>query len=130
MTGHDDAAQVTENFFTTYTKALLERDAAAIADHYAVPALIEFPQEAIAVTKRSQTEDFFEQAFAQYANVTQAEPTVTIAASGPHSIWADVSWEYHGGAPAERNMYQLTRHDGTWRIAVLTPLADVTPLDE
>lgn len=39
-----------------------------------------------------------------------------------HSIWVDVTWTYHGGAPDERNMYQLVRTDEGWKIAVLTPL--------
>lgn len=36
---------IAEQFFETYTYALLARDAAGIADHYAVPALIEFPDQ-------------------------------------------------------------------------------------
>lgn len=44
------------------------------------------------------------------------------AASTGHSIWADVTWKYQGGAPDERNMYQLVRTDAGWKIAVLTPL--------
>ena len=44
-----------------------------------------------------------------------------VAATG-HSIWADVSWHHHGGAPDERSMYQLVRNGDKWTIAVLTPL--------
>ncbi len=123
MTEHFNAEQVAGSFFTTYAEALMRRDTAVIADHYAVPALIEFPEAAISVSQRTQTRAFFESALPQYHDVTELDHTVRVAASGPHSIWADVSWDYHGGAPAERNMYQLTQHDGVWRIAVLTPLA-------
>src|SRR5699024_151749 len=51
-----------------------------------------------------------------------------VIASTEHSIWADVTWRYHGGAPDERNMYQLVQTDDGWKIAVLTPLtlAEVT----
>lgn len=122
MTGNPEAHEIATNFFADYARALLARDAATIADHYGVPALIEFPQSSMAVTDRAQTEQFFEQAFAQYAAVTAADPHVTVVATAPHSLWADVRWDYHGDAPAERNMYQLAMHDGTWRIVVLTPL--------
>ena len=124
MTEHFNAEQVAGAFFATYAEALLRRDADAIAEHYATPALIEFPQAAIPVSERAQTRDFFETAFAQYRDVTQTYHTIKVAACGPHSIWADVSWNHHGGAPDERLMYQLTHHEGTWRIAVLTPLSN------
>lgn len=39
-----------------------------------------------------------------------------------HSIWADVTWTYHGGAPDERNMNQLVRTDEGGKTAVPTPL--------
>lgn len=124
MTDNFNADQVAGAFFATYAQALLRRDAAAISDHYAIPALIEFPEAAIPVSERAQTQDFFESAFPQYRDVSRTDHAVTITAYGPHSIWADVSWDHHGGAPNERNMYQLTQHDGVWRIAVLTPLAN------
>lgn len=122
MSDITDATRVADAFFESYTRALLDRDPAAIADLYAVPALIEFPGEAIAVTDRSQTERFFEGAFAQYADVTESHALVTVVASAPHSIWVDARWDHHGGAPDERSMYQLALRDGEWRIAVLTPL--------
>src|SRR5699024_3265194 len=109
-------------FFDTYTRALIDRDAAAIADHYAVPALIEFPGQRISVTDASQTESFFAGAFDQYEAVTEVDTVVSVIASTGHSIWADVTWRYHGGAPDERNMYQLVQTDDGWKIAVLTPL--------
>lgn len=109
-------------FFDSYTTALLDRDAAAIADLYAVPGLIEFPGQRIAVTDTKQTEEFFTGAFGQYAEVTEAEAKVSVVAATEHSIWADVTWHYHGGADDERNMYQLVRTEAGWKIAVLTPL--------
>ncbi len=124
MTEDIDPHTIAQTFFDTYAAALLDRDADAIADHYAVPALIEFPEASIPVTSHEQTAAFFAQAFGQYADVTSAEASITIAATGPHSIWADVAWDHGGAAPDERNMYQLTRRDGVWRIAVLTPLDD------
>jgi len=109
-------------FFESYTAALLARDAAAIAGHYAVPALIQFPEQAIAVSDPSQTEEFFTQAFGQYAGISEAHPSIDIVAETAHSIWADVTWSYDDDARNERNMYQLVRAGDGWRIAVLTPL--------
>lgn len=73
-----------------------------------------------------QTEAFFASAFSQYEGVAAAEATVEVIAATSHSIWADVTWNYHDGAPNERNMYQLVRSDidAGWQIAVLTPLDD------
>ena len=115
--------EITRDFFAAYTRALLDRDAAAIAGHYAVPALIAFPDQSIAVSDAAQTEQFFAGAFQQYEGVTTAEPLVTIVAETVHSIWADVTWIYDTVDP-ERNMYQLVLAGGRWRIAVLTPLGD------
>lgn len=118
----DENSEVHTQFFDAYTRALLDRDAAAIADHYAVPALIEFPGQRILVTDAEQTKSFFESAFEQYEKVTDVDVVATVAASTGHSIWADVTWKYQGGAPDERNMYQLVCTDAGWKIAVLTPL--------
>ncbi|WP_209325921.1 hypothetical protein [Brevibacterium renqingii] len=118
----DENKGVHTEFFDTYSRALIDRDATAIADHYAVPALIEFPGQRILVTDASQTESFFAGAFDQYEGVTEADAAVSDVASTGHSIWADVTWAYHGGAPDERNMYQLVQTDDGWKIAVLTPL--------
>lgn len=59
-------------FFDSYTRAMLERDAGGVASHYAVPCLIEFPDQAIAISHARQTEEFFAGAFAQYQEVTAA----------------------------------------------------------
>lgn len=115
------ANETTQEFFNGYTRALLDRDAAAIAGHYAVPALIAFPDQAIAVTDAAQTVQFFEGAAAQYDGVSEATAAVDVVAETGHSIWADVTWSYDGN-PAERNMYQLVRSAGSWKVAVLTPL--------
>ena len=112
---------ITDEFFETYTHALLARDAKAIADHYAVPALIEFPDQAVPVSATAQTEEFFRSAFGQYEGVSDARAVVEVVAETGHSLWADVTWSYDG-APGERNMYQLVRTQGSWKIAVLTPL--------
>ena len=113
---------IAQQFFDSYTRALLDRDAKAIAEHYAVPALIEFPDHPIAVSEASQTEQFFSGAFGQYDGVSTTHATIRIVAETGHSIWADVSWHHHGGAPDERSMYQLVRNGDKWTIAVLTPL--------
>lgn len=108
-------------FFDTYARALLARDPQAVADMYAVPALIEFPEQALAVSSSAQTEEFFTAAFGQYDEITQVDAGVNVIAETGHSVWADVTWTYDG-SPAERFMYQLVRAGGQWQIAVLTPL--------
>ena len=113
---------IAQQFFDSYTRALLDRDAQAIAEHYAVPALIEFPEQAIAVSDARQTEEFFAGAFGQYEGVSRSDAAMEVVAATGHSIWADVSWHHHGGAPDERSMYQLVRNGDKWTIAVLTPL--------
>lgn len=123
LEGMDENNEVATEFFAAYAKALLDRDAEAIAAHYAVPALIEFPGQRIVVTDAAQTVEFFAGAFAQYEGVTEADAVVEVVAATGHSIWADVSWDYHGAASSERNMYQLVRIEDEWKIAVLTPLS-------
>ena len=113
---------VAEQFFNSYTRALLDRNAEAIAEHYAVPALIEFPDHPIAVSDASQTEQFFSGAFGQYEAVSTTHATIKVVAETGHSIWADVTWTHDAGAPSERFLYQLVRSGSDWRIAVLTPL--------
>ena len=44
-----------ETFFAAYAAALLARDEQAVADLYAVPALVLFPGTSIAVGDRGQT---------------------------------------------------------------------------
>ncbi|ACQ82382.1 hypothetical protein Bcav_4142 [Beutenbergia cavernae DSM 12333] len=109
------------DFFDTYTRALLDRDATAIADLYAVPALIEFPGQAVAVSDRAQTEAFFAAAVGQYAGVNEARAEIDVIAETGHSRWVDVRW-LHDGEPAERFVYQLVLTEGRWEIAVLTPM--------
>lgn len=110
---------IAKEFFTTYARALLDRDASKLAQLYAVPALIEFPGQAIAVSAAEQTEQFFAASFGQYEGVTEARPTIEVIASTGHSIWADVTWSYDGEA-RERFVYQLVRVAEQWKIAVLT----------
>ena len=109
-------------FFETYTRALLDRDAAAIAAHYAVPSLIEFPDQRIVIFEAAQTENFFRTAFEQYEGITRADADIDVVEKTGHSVWAAVNWSYDLDVPGERNMYQLVRIEGAWKIAVLTPL--------
>jgi hypothetical protein len=115
------ASQVADEFFADYTRALMDRDPAAIAERYSVPALIAFPGQLIAVSDASQTVDFFASAIGQYDSVSTATTEIRVAAATPASIWADVTWTYDSH-PGERNMYQLVQTAEGWRIGVLTPL--------
>ena len=116
-----DIADRVEVFFERYAAALLARDAAAVAELYAVPALILFPDNPVPVTSRGQTEQFFAASWVQYEGVESVEKRVRILAEAPWSVWADVAWSY-GGGPGERFCYQLMDDGGQLRIAVLTPL--------
>ena len=109
-------------FFERYAQALMARDERRVAELYAVPGLILFPGQAIAVSDEQQTQAFFASAWGQYEGVTDTHTDLEVVAETPASIWVDVTWQ-HVGAPPERLMYQLVPADGTWRIAVLTPLA-------
>lgn len=87
---------------------------------YAVPGLILFPGTSIAVSHRTQTEQFFTASFGQYEGVSEVDHELTITAKSSHSVWADVTWSYDG-RPRERFCYQLVGTDDL-QIAVLTPL--------
>lgn len=118
-------ADVVARFFHDYAAALLARDEEAVADLYAVPALVLFPGRAIAVSDRSQTAEFFASSWEQYDGVAEAEPDVSVLAATDDAIWADVRWSFDG-AERERFCYQLAR-DGAgpaerWQVAVLTPM--------
>lgn len=116
-----ESAERVSDFFDRYAAALLARDAAAVAELYAVPALILFPGNSIPVVDRSQTEQFFAASWVQYEGVDSVEKRVRIIAEAPWSVWADVAWSYNGG-PRERFCYQLVDGPDGYRIAVLTPL--------
>lgn len=118
-----DTTGVAQSFFAAYQEALLNRDAASIARHYAVPGLIAFPNQPVPITSQAQTEKFFTGAFGQYEGVTDASFDVIVVAATGHSIWADVTWSYNGGnVPGERNLYQLVVTGLRWQIAVVTPM--------
>ena len=114
--------QQIEAFLTDYAAALLARDEHRVADLYAVPALVLFPGNAVAVSAREQTEQFFVSAWGQYDGVDTVAHEVTLMGAGPATAWLDVTWVYDG-QPRERFCYQVVQGaDGAWRIAVLTPL--------
>ncbi|MEU4403888.1 nuclear transport factor 2 family protein [Streptosporangium sp. NPDC023963] len=118
LTHADESARA---FFQDYRDALLSRDVERIADSYHCDVLIAFPDQIRAVTDPSQTREFFKNAIGQYDGVEEAIPSITVMGATEHSIWADVSWDYGGAAPAERLVYQLLRTARGWRIGVLTP---------
>ena len=107
-------------FFDTYAAALLDRDEAAMADLYAIPSLIVFPGNLIAVTDKQQTEEFFASSWEQYEGVDRVERDLKVMAETAGVVWVDITW-YYGGEPRERFCYQLVEVDDTHRVAVLTP---------
>ncbi|MFB9892623.1 DUF4440 domain-containing protein [Planobispora takensis] len=115
------ARDIVEEFFDRYARALLARDAKAVAGMYAVPSLILFPGRSVAVSGAGQTEEFFAGAWGQYDGVQDTATDITLLAETGHSLWADVTWR-HGDGTAERLLYQLVETGGRWQIAVLTPL--------
>ncbi len=110
-----------EAFFAQYATALLARDEQAIARMYAVPSLILFPGQALAVSDPQQTAEFFAANWEQYSGVVEANPEITVMGTGPATIWADVTWSY-GGSAQERFCYQLVPAEHGQQIAVLTLL--------
>jgi len=119
MTDTNDKAS---QFFERYAAALLARDAKAIAGMYAVPSLILFPGRSILVTDAKQTEAFFAASWSQYDGVDAVDEQIVVMGEAPHSLWADVTWSYHG-QPRERFCYQLVEGSDGYQIAVLTPMA-------
>lgn len=113
------AREQAKAFFDAYARALLDRDERAIARMYAVPSLILFPGQALAVSEAAQTAEFFAANWVQYEGVQEASPEITIMGAGAASIWADVSWSFDG-AVRERFCYQLVPADTGHQIAVLT----------
>ena len=113
--------QATNEFFERYAAALLARDEKTIAGMYAVPSLILFPGQSIAVSDAAQTEQFFASSWGQYEGVDSADSRIVILAETPASVWADVTWSYDGQV-RERFCYQLVSSPDGWQIAVLTPL--------
>ena len=115
-------SQIARRFFDRYKSALLARDEKAVAEMYAVPSLILFPGNPILVSDTGQTEKFFASSWSQYDGVYEVDEQIAILGEAPGSIWADVTWTYHG-RPRERFCYQLVEGRGEYQIAVLTPMA-------
>jgi hypothetical protein len=108
-------------FFERYAAALLARDEAAMAGMYAIPSLILFPGNSIAVSDARHTEEFFAASWEQYEGVDSVDRQVVIMAEAPGSVWADVTWSFQG-QPGERFCYQLIEGADGYQIAVLTPM--------
>lgn len=113
--------ETVEQFFDRYAAALLARDAKAVAALYAVPSLILFPGNAIPVGDADQTEEFFAGSWDQYEGVESVDRALTVLATAPSTVWADVTWSYDG-EPRERFCYQLVAGPDGYQIAVLTPM--------
>ena len=117
-----DTSDTVQEFFDRYAAALLRRDEKVIATMYAVPGLIVFPGQLIAVSDASQTEEFFASTWSQYDEVDAADPQILTMGEAPGTVWADVTW-FYGGRAQERFCYQLVAGPQGYRIAVLTPMA-------
>lgn len=113
--------ETTTEFFDRYAAALLARDATTIAGLYAVPSLIVFPGQLIAVSDSTQTEQFFAASWGQYEGVDTIGKSISLILEAPGTLWADVTWTY--GDASERFCYQLIDRAEGPQIAVLTPLA-------
>jgi hypothetical protein len=108
-------------FFERYAAALLARDETAMIGMYAIPSLILFPGNSIAVSDARQTEEFFAASWEQYEGVDSVDQQVVIMAEAPGSVWANVTWSFQG-QPRERFCYQLIEGADGYQIAVLTPM--------
>jgi len=113
-------SDTTTEFFDRYAAALLARDAARVAALYAVPSLILFPGQAIAVSEAEQTEQFFAASWSQYEGIDAIDKKVSVMGEGPGTVWVDVTWSY--GDANEHFCYQLVERPQGLQIAVLTLL--------
>ncbi len=117
-----------QQFFAQYGEALLSRDAARIAGHYASPCFIVAPGHLQAVTDPAETEAFFAQSLSQYDGVETAEPEVELLKTEvEYTLWAVVTWSYAKAGekkakPQEKMCYQLAQQNGQWKIACLSML--------
>jgi hypothetical protein len=116
-----ETSESVNEFFDRYAAALLDRDASKVAEMYSVPSLIVFPGNIIPVSDSKQTEAFFASSWDQYEGVDSVEKEIKVMAAAPGTVWADVTWTYRGG-PQERFCYQLVEGEGSYQIAVLTPM--------
>ncbi|MCU1521144.1 MAG: hypothetical protein JWN19_1529 [Arthrobacter sp.] len=114
--------ETVDAFFDGYAKALLGRDARALAGMYAVPSLIIFPGRSIPVSEARQTEEFFASAWDQYEGIRELGKQLVIMGEAPGSVWVDLTWSY-GGRSRERFCYQLVDGPAGYQIAVLTLMA-------
>ena len=114
-------SDITTEFFDRYAAALLARDEASVAALYAVPALILFPGQAIAVSDTKQTEQVFAASWGQYEGVDAIDKKIAVMKEGPGTLWADVIWSY--GSATEHFCYQLVERTQGPQIAVLTLLS-------
>ena len=117
---------IAAEFFDRYAAALLARDEQAIAALYAVPGLIVFPGQLIAVSHRDQTAEFFASSWPQYEGVHEADRQIVIMGEAPGTVWADVTWSY-GGHVQERFCYQLVAGPQGYQVGVLTAMAPPEP---
>lgn len=118
----NDTSTRVEQFFERYAAALLARDERIMGRLYAVPSLILFPGNPIAVSDAAQTEQFFASSWGQYDGVDAATRRMNLMAEAPMTVWADVTWSYDG-EPRERFCYQLVEDGDEYQIAVLTPMS-------
>ncbi|WP_240694651.1 hypothetical protein [Cryobacterium sp. SO1] len=81
-----NADTVAHDFFDTYARALVARDANAVSRLYATPALILFPGQSIAVSEPSQTAEFFLQAWEQYDGIKHTATDINVVAQTRHSV--------------------------------------------
>lgn len=114
------ASTATTEFFDRYAAALLARDETTIAALYAVPSLILFPGQSIAVSDPTQTEQFFAASWSQYEGVETIDKTISVIKQAPGTVWVDVTWSY--GSAGEHFCYQLIERLDGLQIAVLTLL--------
>ena len=119
--GMAEAHEKADEFFERYAAALLARDERAMASLYAVPSLILFPGQSIAVSDAAQTEAFFASSWGQYEGVDAVEKRIAIIEEAAHSVWVEVTWSF-GGKERERFCYQLVASKDGYQIAVLTPI--------
>ena len=110
-----------EQFFDRYASALLARDARSVAAMYAVPGLLVFPGQTVAVSDPRQTEKFFAGSWDQYEAVDTIDRTVSTVGATPSTAWVNVTWSY-AGRDQEGFCYQLVDGPDGLQIAVLTPL--------
>lgn len=103
-------------FFDAYSEALLSRDPARIASHWATPGLVLSDGGAMPIAARTEVEQFFGAALGQYDGLVGARPRIGLAEPLSDTIiLCRIDWDHldpDGQVVGEETGTYILRRDG------------------